>query len=148
MKKFILLNRLTARNIGLFKLSWLLILLMPLFSSGAHAGQCAVGRVKEVGTWVNPDSNTTGVTKAVFMEECRDAPQVTCYKDGGEEFCSLTHSVKLVYTAQLWGKCRPSDCYFGKVDGTYTSSKWLRFKYDHGYATRAVWAQVWSENSN
>lgn len=117
-----------------------LLVLLSVISTGADAGLCAVGRVKEVGTWVNPDINTRGITKAVFGEECRDDSRTTC--SGG--ICRTTHGVKLVYTAKLWGQCHPSDCYWGKVDGVYTSADWLRFYYDHGFAKRTVWGQIWS----
>lgn len=108
------------------------------------ASQCIVGQVKEVGNWVNPDTATRGITRANFKEECRDASTRTC----NGNICSITHGVKLVYTAELWGKCSPSDCYWGKVDGVYTSAKWLKFHYDHGFAKRVVWGQVWSGDAN
>ncbi len=113
-------------------------------SNTANAGLCAVGQVKEVGVWENSDSNTRGVTKAVFAEECRDDSQTTCNGD----ICSTTSGVKLVYTAQIWGQCHPTDCYWGKVDGDYTSANWLRFRYDHGFAKRTVWSQIWSGGDN
>jgi hypothetical protein len=125
-------------------LSFVVLAISLLFSSNADAGLCAVGRVKEVGTWINPDSNTRGITKAVFGEECRDDSRTSCNGD----ICTTTSGVKLVYTAQLWGQCHPTDCYWGKVDGAYTSEKWLRFMYDHGFAKRAVWGQIWSGGNN
>ena len=112
------------------------------FTSKAQAGLCAVGQVKEVGTWRNPDNRTRGITRAVFSEECRDNSRTVC--DG--DICSRTFGVKLVYTAKLWGKCHPRDCYWGKVEGTYTSTNWLRFRYNHGFARRTVWAQVYRNN--
>jgi hypothetical protein len=119
-----------------------LAVLVPLmvFSGNANAGLCVVGQVKEVGTWVNPDTKTRGITKAVFSEECRDDTHVTC----SGNICQIQYGVKLVYTAELWGKCHPTDCYWGKVDGVYTSANWLRFYYDHGFAKRVVWGQIWS----
>jgi hypothetical protein len=117
-----------------------LISLLLFASSDANAGMCVVGQVKEVGTWINPDVNTSGITKAVFGEECRDDRRTVC--SGG--ICRTTFGVKLVYTAKLWGKCHPTDCYWGKVDGVYTSANWLRFGYDHGFAKRTVWGQIWS----
>ena len=117
---------------------------LPFLGLNAHAGLCAVGQVKEVGTWKNPDANTTGITKAVFAEECRNASTTTC----SGSICSTTSAVKLVYTAQLWGKCHPADCNWGKVDGVYTSANWLRFYYDHGFAKRTVWAQIYSGSNN
>jgi len=110
----------------------------------AQAGQCIVGQVKEVGTWVNPDKNTRGITKAIFAEECKSNPIRRC----SGNICSVSYGVKLVYTAKLWGSCSPRDCYWGKVEGRYTSAKWLNFKYDHGFAKRNVWAKTASKNKN
>ena len=119
-------------------------IMLSMFSSSASAGLCIVGQVKEVGSWVNPDLNTRGITKAIFGEECRDASYTVC----SGNICKHVHAVKLVYTAKLWGKCHPTDCYWGKVDGVYTSANWLRFYYDHGFAKRVVWGQVWSGSDN
>lgn len=118
---------------------------IALFSFGANASQCAVGQVKEVGTWINPDSNTGGITKAVIAEECRDDSRRTC----NGNICTITHGVKLVYTAQLWGKCHPSDCKWDKVDGVrYSSTGWLHFVWNQTYATRDIWAKIWSGGDN
>lgn len=122
----------------------LMMILLSFFSSSANAGLCLVGQVDEVGTWVNPDSNTSGITKAVFAEECRDDARTTC--SGG--ICTTTFGVKLVYTAELWGQCEPDNCYWGKVDGVYTPGNWLRFSYDHGFANRTVWSRIWANGDN
>lgn len=142
-KSLILKRKLVPSAVAL-----LLTASVSFLSNSAIAGQCIVGQVKEVGTWINPDANTTGITKAIFAEDCRDDSKTTCYGSGDERYCSITHGVKLVYTARLWGKCTPSDCYWGQVDGRYTSSNWLVFTYNQGYASRVVWGQVWSENNN
>jgi hypothetical protein len=129
-----------------FMTSVRMLIMMILFcvSTPSWASLCIVGQVKEVGQWVNPDASTSGITKAIFKEECRDASTTVC----NGNICSTTSAVKLVYTAELWGKCHPTDCYWGKVDGVYTSSNWLRFRYDHGFASRMVWGQVWSGGIN
>jgi hypothetical protein len=127
-----------------FSLVALSVALLLAFGSPAQAGLCAVGQVKEVGTWINPDVNTTGITRAVFGEECRDDTRTVC--SGG--ICTTTSGVKLVYTAQLWGRCHPTDCVWSKVDGVYTSAGWLRFYIDHGFANRVIWGQVWSGGIN
>lgn len=114
------------------------------FGANAHAGLCAVGQVKEVGTWINPDQNTRGITRAVIAEECRDDRRVTCTGD----ICTITHAVKLVYTAQLWGSCSPTDCKWDKVDGVKHGSGWLYFKWDQSYADRHIWAKIWSGGDN
>lgn len=122
-------------------LGLILAVSFSLFSLGANAGQCLVGQVKEVGTWINPDSNTRSITKAVIAEECRDASTQTC----SGNICTRTSGVKLVYTAQLWGKCHPTDCKWDKVDGVrYSSTGWLHFVWNQSYATRDIWAKTWS----
>ena len=136
------LHQFNQRNIYLLILS--MIIFSLFFSHHAHAGLCAMGTVKEVGTWINPDNDTGGATKAVFTEECRDASEQTC----NENSCTGVAAVKVVYTAEVWGKCHPTDCYWGKVDGVYTSGNWLHFQYDHGFAQRMVWGQVWSGNND
>ncbi len=122
----------------------MLIAVLLLISSNTYAGLCLVGTVKEVGTWINPNTNTRGITKAVFNEECRDDSRTKC--EGG--ICSTTSGVKLVYTAELWGACHPDDCYWGKIDGVYTSGNWLRFRYEFTFAEKMVWAQIWSGGDN
>jgi len=75
----------------------LAVLGVLLFSTNAMAGQCVVGQAKEVGTWVNPDQSTRGITRAIITEECRDDSRTVC----NANICSTTHGVKLVYTAKL-----------------------------------------------
>lgn len=123
----------------------LALLIATLFYTGtASAGLCAVGQVKEVGHWINPDTDTRGITRAIFEEECRGDTQIQC----NGNICGITHGVKLVYTARLWGQCHPTDCYWGKVEGDRLSSGWLRFRYDHGFARRVVWGRIWSGSDN
>lgn len=117
---------------------------LSLFSLSANAGLCIVGQTKEVGTWINPDQNTRGITRAVIGEECRDDSTVSC--SGG--ICTITSGVKLVYTAQLYGSCSPTDCVWDKVDGVKYGSGWLYFKWDQSYADRHIWAKIWSGGDN
>jgi hypothetical protein len=140
------MNRITIRRSKMIKslIAAAVVISSSFLGSIANASVCIVGQVKEVGTWVNQDSNTRGVTKVIFGEECRDASTVKCNGD----ICSITSAVKLVYTARVWGKCHPTDCYWGKVDGKYTSAKWLRFYYDPGFAKKTVWGQIKSGDNN
>ncbi|MCB1984245.1 MAG: hypothetical protein H6936_09980 [Burkholderiales bacterium] len=138
------LDRLNKKQPILFITLFLLTLFLASTSSNSHAGLCLVGTVSEVGTWINPDQNTRGITKAVFNEECRDDSRTTCSGD----VCSTTSGVKLVYTAEIWGACHPDDCYWGKIDGVYTTANWLRFRYEFTFAEKMVWAQIWSGGDN
>ncbi len=127
-------------SIFLFPICVLTTVLL-LISSNTHASTCNPGTVQEVGTWINPDVNTRGITKAVFNEECVHDPSHDSVENGiGRQ----TSAVKLVYTAEVWGACHPEDCYWGKVEGVYTSADWLRFRYEFTFAEKMVWAQIWS----
>jgi hypothetical protein len=107
------------------------------YSSVSFAGLCIVP--KEAGTWVNSDPNTNGVTRVVIEMVCQDTPQVIC--NGG--ICTIINSVTPRYYVKVWGKCHPTDCYWGRVEGSRTGA-WQYFFYNHGFATRDVWAQIWS----
>src|SRR5947207_14176448 len=65
-----------------------------------------------VGTWINVDSETDGLTKLVISKEDNN------------------------WKIQGWGKCHPADCDWGKIDlklvGTSVSDK----SFEHGFA---VW---------
>ncbi len=122
----------------------ILLVVLSGLSFSTFASQCIVGTVKEVGTWVNTNSKTDSITKAIFKEECRNDSAGSCNGD----ICTITSGVKLVYTAELWGKCSPTDCVWRKVDGTYTSKKGLKFNYDSGFAKRVISAKVTAANVN
>lgn len=108
------------------------------FSSVSSAGQCIVP--KEVGTWVNSDPNTNGVTKVIIEMVCEDTPVYNC----SGNICSVTYTVTPHYYVKVWGKCHPTDCYWGRVEGRRTSANWQYFFYNQSFATRDVWAQIWS----
>lgn len=116
--------------------------LLFIFSNSANAGQCLTP--PEVGTWLNHDTNTGGVTKVVIDMDCVDDTQSSC--SGG--ICTIVHGVKPIYTVKVWGKCHPTDCYWGKVEGVYTSADWMRFFYDKSWVFRTVWGQTWPGDRN
>lgn len=117
----------------------LVVLLGGLFISNISlAGQCIVP--KEAGTWVNSDPNTSGVTKVVIEMVCEDTPKVVC----NGNICSVTYTVTPRYYVKVWGKCHPTDCYWGRVEGRRTTANWQNFFYNQSFATRDVWAQIWS----
>lgn len=116
-----------------------IVLLGGFFISNlSFAGQCVVPQ--EAGTWVNSDPNTNGVTKVVIEMVCEDTPKVVC----NGNICSVTYTVTPRYYVKVWGKCHPTDCYWGRVEGRRTSANWQNFFYNQSFATRDVWAQIWS----
>ena len=110
----------------------------------ASAGLCVIP--PEKGTWVNEDPNTSGITKIVVETECISNPIRKCNADG--TICSITHSVYAVNYLKLWGKCHPTDCYWGKVEARYSPSRWLYGFYDHDFATRDTWVRISSESND
>src|SRR6187431_832738 len=122
---------------GRLLFSIVLLLGSFFYSSASFAGLCIVP--KEAGTWVNSDPNTNGVTKVVIEMVCESTPKIVC----NGNICSISYSVTPHYYVKVWGKCHPSDCYWGRVEGLRTSG-WQYFFYNQGFATRDVWAQIWS----
>ena len=98
--------------------------------------QCSVPF--EQGTWSNIDSGTRGITKVEVSFSCND--QVLCGVDAnGNVTCSTPGAP---YRMRLWGKCSPSDCHWGPVDGNdhwVGTTKWIYGYYDHGFAKRWVY---------
>ena len=50
------------------------LIILSGISLSSFAGLCLVGQVKEVGTWVNPDTNTSGITKAILKRSAGMPP--------------------------------------------------------------------------
>ena len=105
----------------------------------AHASMCIIP--SEEGSWKNYDSQTRGITRIQFRMECRDAPHTTC--SGG--FCRTTSAVEAHYFIHLFGKCHPTDCDWGEVEGIQTSGDWYYFFYDQGFAKRFVYVKTYPQ---
>ena len=92
----------------------------------------------EQGHWTNIDPGTRGITRIDVGFSCND--QVLCGVDSnGNVTCSTPGPP---YKLHLWGKCSPSDCDWGAVDGNdrwVGSTKWVYSFYDHGFAQRYVY---------
>jgi hypothetical protein len=130
-------------NKGLALIAFLgLALLMQGYSSSAEASMCIIP--DEAGNWRSYDTDTRSITRANFRMECRDDTRTTC--SGG--ICRTTFGVKAHYFISLWGKCHPSDCVWGEVEGvklTGDLSDWYRFYYDQGFAKRWVYVRTYSQ---
>jgi hypothetical protein len=42
-----------------------------------------------------------------------------------------------------WGKCHPTDCYWGARTATYQSGGWIRAIYNFGFKTSYVWLKTY-----
>ncbi len=101
------------------------------------SAQCAVPF--EAGNWINIDPNSHGITHIKVDFSCNDV--ILCGVDqNGNVTCSMPGPP---YRVHLWGKCSPSDCDWGTVDGNdYTSSdgtRWIYAFYNQGFAKRYVY---------
>ena len=118
--------------------SSLLLFVMASISTMKTQAQCI--SPFENGRWVNMDANTGSITRVQVNFCCNDV--ISCGVDAnGNVTC--TPACAAPYSIHLWGKCHPSDCDWGAVNGTdyYTSGgvKWVYFFYNHGFAKRYVY---------
>lgn len=112
-------------------------ILTVLFLPGLAATLCI--DPFEDGAWSNDDPNTGGITRVEVQMICNDV--VLCGVDeNGHVDCEEPSPPWRVH---LWGKCHPSDCDWGVVNGQdfYTSdgTKWIYAFYNHGFAKRYVY---------
>ena len=118
----------------LFPMAVALFVLMSLPDSAR--AQCVAPF--EQGKWSNIDQATRGITRIEVGFSCND--QILCGVDErGNVTCSDPGAP---YHLHLWGKCSPSDCDWGTVDGHdhwVGATKWIYSYYDHGFAKRYVY---------
>jgi hypothetical protein len=93
----------------------------------------------ESGDWKNDDPNTRGITRIHIDFSCNDV--VLCGVDAnGNVNCAPPGPP---FRVHLWGKCSPSDCDWGTVDGTDwlapDGTHWIFAYYNHGFAKRYVY---------
>lgn len=102
----------------------------------AAFAQCATPF--EQGRWTNVDPATGGITRVEVTFSCND--QILCGVDAnGKVTCSKPGAP---FRLHLWGKCHPSDCDWGAVDGNEVligSTRWIYSYYDQGFAKRHVY---------
>ena len=126
-------------RVQLFGLALLGCLAAVAQSSPAEAGQC--GQLAQVGSWVNEDPNTRGITRVELRQRCEDDTRTTCGTNG---LCTTISGVRLRAFIRLFGACVPQDCEFGEVEGAPWSGGggWYLFRYEQGFASRDVYARV------
>jgi hypothetical protein len=102
------------------------------------------GTPNAVGKWKNQDQATRGITRAVFRMECRDDTKTTCVGS----ICRTTFGVKAHYFLKIYGKCTPTDCNWGEVEGNrlpYTD--WYYFYFNQGFAGQHVFVNAANRDS-
>jgi hypothetical protein len=126
-----------------FAMQFLVLLVLLLFKTGsAYAGLCIVP--PEDGTWRNSNSATNNITVVIFRMECRDASKTVC----NGNICSTTSAVEPHFFLKVWGKCHPTDCYWGEAEGfaqTGANAGWYLFHFNQGFAHRYVWVRTYPE---
>ena len=112
--------------------------LLTVLLSLSHLASAQCVPPFEQGNWTNIDPATRGITRLEVTFSCND--QVLCGVDSnGNVTCSTPGAP---FHLHLWGKCSPSDCDWGTVDGNdrwVGSTKWVFSFYDHGFAKRYVY---------
>src|SRR5439155_24125043 len=61
-----------------------------------------------------------------------------------ETFALPLRRSSLTSSSRCGGKCHPTDCYWGEVEGvaqTGSNAGWYTFHYDQGFADRYVWVR-------
>lgn len=108
-----------------------LIALFCLFLAAPQplSGLCAAQ--EEDGNWVNVDSDTRSLTRIELEFVCQD--QII----NGEPYPPGPP-----WWVQVYGKCHPSDCDWGRVEAKRLGTDHIYAFYDQGFARRHVWARM------
>jgi hypothetical protein len=88
------------------------------------------------GSWHNINANTNAMTRVDVAFTCNDV--ILCDTNGN---CSGGGSG---YTVKAWGKCYPTDCYWGSRTAASAGDGWIRAVYDFGFKTSTVWLKTYS----
>lgn len=89
---------------------------------------------QEEGTWINADSNTRSLARAILRFTCQDQVH------NGEPY-----PPGAPWHVQLFGKCSPTDCDWGEADArevTIGSRTYIYAVFKQGFATRYVYADM------
>jgi hypothetical protein len=89
-----------------------------------------------VGDWRNIDANTRAMTRALVDFTCSDV--ILCDQNG---HCTGGDSY---YSVQMFGKCHPTDCDWGRARAYPQSDGWIRATYAFGFKTSYVWLKTYS----
>ena len=119
-----------------------LIITLALLIVAASAQASLRPPVNEEGSWVNYDQATRGVTRLDFDRKVED---ITDCSNG---ICRRVIGGKTLYFIHLFGKCHPTDCDWGEVEGARMTGNlegWYHFVYDHGFAKRYVYVRTYEQ---
>jgi hypothetical protein len=84
-----------------------------------------------VGDWRNINASTNAMTRALVSFTCSDV--ILCDTNGN---CTGGDSY---YSTDMFGKCSPSDCPWGRVRAYPQYDGWIRSMYYFGFKTSHVW---------
>jgi hypothetical protein len=87
------------------------------------------------GSWKNINPNTNAMTRVDISFTCNDV--ILCDQYGNCTGGGSGHTVK------AWGKCHPTDCYWGSRVATSVSGGWLKAVYNFGFKTSTVWLKTY-----
>lgn len=89
-----------------------------------------------VGDWHNITASTNAMTRALVSFTCSDV--ILCDTNGK---CTGGDSY---YSTQMFGKCSPTDCNWGRVRAYPQNNGWIRSTYNFGFKTSQVWLKTYS----
>jgi hypothetical protein len=90
----------------------------------------------QTGDWRNIDPNTRSITRTHITFDCQDV--ILCDLDGN---CTGGDSA---YYMQVFGKCHPTDCAWGRRRAYDMGGGWIRSLYHFGWKTSHVWTKTYS----
>jgi hypothetical protein len=99
----------------------------------AHASLCSAPLV---GDWHNINASTNAMTRALVSFTCSDVIlcDTTGHCTGGDSY----------YSTQMFGKCSPTDCNWGRVRAYPQTDGWIKSTYNFGFKTSSVWLKTYS----
>ena len=104
--------------------------------SSSPVARAALCSAPMLGDWRNIDPNTNAMTRALVTFTCSD--QILCDTQGN---CTGGDSY---YSTQMFGKCHPTDCAWGRVRAYPQYDGWIRSIYSFGFKTSHVWLKTYS----
>ena len=107
---------------------WAIAVALWILSSNANA-ICL--QPQEEGTWLNIDTNTRSISKLKVEFTCQD-----------QILNGQPYPPGAPWHMQVWGKCHPTDCDWGRVDATRLGTDHLYAYYNQGFAKRYVYAKM------
>jgi len=88
-----------------------------------------------VGDWRNINASTNAMTRALVSFTCSDV--ILCDTSG---HCTGGDSY---YSTQMFGKCSPTDCAWGRARAYPQYDGWIRSTYSFGFKTSQVWLKTY-----